>query len=185
MPDDLFNQQPSRRRFLTLCGQAALISLLPAPLLAASRQEVSRLSLLNTHTGERLTCAYREGGQLLPDALAAIDRILRDHRTDEVKAIDPRLLDLVSRFGRQLDVRDPLHVISGYRSPQTNAALRRQGHQVAKSSYHMHGKAIDLRVPGVSTRVVRDLALRERVGGVGHYPGPGFVHVDTGPVRQW
>ncbi len=153
--------------------------------LQAAEPERRTLALLNTHTGENLTATYREAGRLLPDALAAVDHILRDHRTGDVKPIDPRLLDLLTDIARDLDTTEPFHVISGYRSPRTNTALRSTGHGVAKRSYHLQGKAIDIRVPGVETAALRRVALRQGVGGVGHYPGPAFIHVDTGPVRTW
>lgn len=192
MSDGCAKNPLNRRQFLGLCGKVAIVAALPAPVLAANTSAEAAASaaprvlrLLNTHTGERLNCTYREGGRILPDALAAIDRILRDHRTGDVHSIDPALLDLLSSLARRLGTDEPFHVISGYRSPATNAALRRRSQGVAKNSYHLQGKAVDVRLPGVTTAALRAAALRERVGGVGHYPGPGFVHVDTGPLRTW
>lgn len=178
----------SRRRFLSCCGQAALVGLAPAPLWAAAnpqRPSTNSLSLLNIHTGERLACTYREGGRLRPDALAAIDRILRDYRTGAVKPIDPQLLDLLAAVARRLGTDNPFQIVSGYRSPETNALLRRQGHGVARHSYHLLGRAVDVKVPGITTRELHTAALGERGGGVGYYPRSGFVHLDTGPVRTW
>lgn len=177
-----------RRRFLGLCGRAALLALLPLPARAAfpgPAPQDRAIAFLNTHTGEKLTCAYRANGIVMPDALAAISHVLRDHRTGEVKTIDPHLLDLLTDIARRMDVRGPFHVISGYRSPATNAAMRREGRGVARRSYHIQGKAIDVRVPGVDTAVLCRAALREQRGGVGNYPASDFVHVDTGPVRHW
>lgn len=177
-----------RRRFLSLCSRAALLALAPLPWPAAVAARVPRdprLALYNTHTGESLTSVYRRDGTILPDAIAALSHILRDHRTDEVKTIDARLLDLLAELARRLDCREPFHVISGYRSPATNAALRRQSRGVAHRSYHLQGKAIDVRLPGVDTALLWRAALREQGGGVGHYPRSDFIHLDTGPVRQW
>jgi len=177
-----------RRRFLGLCGRAALLALLPLPLRPAMAANVPQdrvIGFLNTHTGEKLICAYREGGVIVPDAIAAVSHILRDHRTGEVKLIDTRLLDLLADISRRLEAHSPFHVISGYRSPATNAAMRRAGRGVARRSFHIQGKAIDIRIPGIDTRILCRAALGEHRGGVGHYPASDFVHVDTGPVRHW
>ncbi len=177
-----------RRRFLDLCGRAALLTLVPLPWQKAVAAMVSpdrSLALFNTHTGERLACEYRHDGVLVPDAVAAFSRLLRDHRTDEVKAIDARLLDLLADIARRIDTREPFHVISGYRSPASNAALLQQGRRVAPRSFHLQGKAIDVRLPGVATARLWRAALGEQRGGVGHYPKSDFVHLDTGPVRRW
>ncbi|MCP4574369.1 MAG: DUF882 domain-containing protein [bacterium] len=184
------DHDPRRRSFLGLCGRIALCGALPVPLLAdrataALDPRTRSLDLLNTHTGEALSCVYQEDGLLLPDALAALDRILRDHRTDEIKSMDPALLNLMSDVAHNCNASSPIHVVSGYRSPATNAALRSRNGGVARRSYHMEGKAVDLRLPGVSTEVVRSVASGVRQGGVGHYPQSDFVHVDTGPVRYW
>ena len=203
MEDDILsdgNAYPEldRRRFLGLCGKVALLGALPVSAFANQSGVITTaeagtsgvlvdrtLRLLNTHTGERLTATYCENGQLLPDALAEINRILRDHRTDEIKTIDTNLLDFISSLARRVDSQESFHVISGYRSPATNEKLRRQSSGVARRSYHLEGKAVDLKLPGVTTANLRAAALGERSGGVGHYPRSGFVHVDTGPVRSW
>lgn len=176
-----------RRRLLGLglgtLGAAALLG--PADALAAIRTPARELSLLNTHTGERLKAEYWAKGRYLKDALAEIDQILRDHRTGEHRPIDRDLLDLVHLLHARLGRREPFHVISGYRSPATNAMLARRSGGVARNSYHMRGMAIDLRLPGIGTRDLYRTALRLRGGGVGHYPDSGFVHVDVGPIRNW
>ncbi len=186
---DASSSSLDRRRFLSLCGRAALIALAPVPWQSALAGPVAprdrRLALFNTHTGESLACAYREGGIVLPDALDAVSHILRDHRTDEVKPIDPGLLDWLADLAKRLGAREPFHIISGYRSPATNAALRKQGRRVASRSFHLQGKAVDVRLPGIQTAVLWRAALREQRGGVGHYPRSDFVHLDTGPIRQW
>jgi uncharacterized protein YcbK (DUF882 family) len=142
------------------------------------------LSLDNVHTGEALRATYWEGGRYLPDALAEINRILRDYRTNEIMAINTRLLDLLHRLRTVVESDRSYQVISGYRSASTNAALLQEGHHVAEASFHTVGMAIDIRLPGRSTAGVRRAALELRRGGVG-YPDLGFVHVDVGPVRHW
>ena len=143
------------------------------------------LAFDNIHTGERLEATYWERGAYLPDALAAIDRILRDHRTDEETEMDPRLLDLLHALRASLGSRRRFEVFSGYRSPATNAALFEEGHGVAEHSFHIVGKAIDVRLPDRSVWALRRAALQLRRGGVGYYPRSGFVHVDVGPLRRW
>ncbi|MGE3249654.1 MAG: DUF882 domain-containing protein [Hyphomonadaceae bacterium] len=143
------------------------------------------LSFQNLHTGERLDAAFFDHGAFVPDALAAINRVLRDHRTGEIHAIDVRLLMLLTDLRSILETREPLQVISGYRSPQTNAALADASAGVARRSLHMQGMAIDIAIEGTALDRIRQAALELRRGGVGHYPNPGFVHVDVGRVRSW
>lgn len=153
---------------------------------ASSADELARLAFVNTHTAESLRVVYREGPRYLTDALARIDHVLRDHRTGEVHPIDPALLDQLDRLAAMLGVgKDPYHVISGYRSPRSNAMLASRSGGVAKRSLHMEGRAIDIRIPGVSLARVREAALDMKAGGVGYYPGSDFVHLDTGRVRNW
>jgi uncharacterized protein YcbK (DUF882 family) len=175
----------NRRRFLAR-SLAATGLLLPATTLTAAEQPaVRQASFYNTHTGESLTALYWEYGHYVPTGLTEIDYVLRDFRTGDVHRIDPELVDLVHRLRLALAYEGPVHVISGYRSPKTNAMLARRSRKVAKNSYHMKGKAIDLRLPGCPLEEVRAAALDLGGGGVGFYPGPQFVHVDTGPVRTW
>jgi uncharacterized protein YcbK (DUF882 family) len=183
-----------RRRFLQIGSAAALGSaayltgLWPGSSLAAAAENSGSarvLSLVNTHTGERLKSIYWESGAYRREALRAIDHILRDHRTGESVAMDRRLLEVLFALQRTLQTDEPVHVISGYRSPSSNAQLRRQSRNVARKSYHMAGRAVDLRIPGVALGEVRRAALALRAGGVGYYPRSGFIHVDTGSVRTW
>jgi uncharacterized protein YcbK (DUF882 family) len=180
-----------RRRFLILgaaaATAAATTTLLPMEAAEAAARALPprRLSFLNLHTGERLTAEYFVKGKYQRDALRAIDNILRDHRTDERHPIDPQLLDLIHAVHGRLGRKDPLHVISGYRSPATNAMLNATGDGVAQKSFHMRGMAIDIRMPGVDTRRIYRAALQMRRGGVGYYRQSDFVHVDVGPVRTW
>ncbi|HSN31208.1 MAG TPA: DUF882 domain-containing protein, partial [Ideonella sp.] len=121
----------------------------------------------------------------LPDALAAVDRLLRDFRSGEVAAIDPALLDLLHALAMTTGAQGPFEVISGFRSPATNEMLRHRSSGVASGSLHMLGQAIDIRVAGVPLAGLRNAALSLRAGGVGFYPASDFVHVDTGRVRAW
>jgi uncharacterized protein YcbK (DUF882 family) len=143
------------------------------------------VALYNTHTGESVNAVYWFRGQYLPEAMSAVDRVLRDHRTDEIKPIDPQLLDLLHAISGELECSHPFYVISAYRSPTTNAFLRFMSRRVAEHSLHMDGKAIDLRIPGWASDAVRRVAMELRMGGVGYYPRANFVHVDVGPVRYW
>lgn len=154
--------------------------------LGLSRNGGRQLAFHNTHTGERLRVTYWENGKYQRDALREINHLLRDHRRNEVRRIDRNLIDQLFAIRKKLGTSRPMHVISGYRSPKTNAMLRKKGHRgVAKRSLHMSGRAIDIRVPGRSLNRVRLAALSVQGGGVGYYPGPNFVHLDTGRVRRW
>ena len=137
------------------------------------------------HTGERLRMVYWRHGQYVPGALREVDYLLRDYHTDEVKRIDPQMLDLLYAMRTLLDTNEPFQVLSGYRSPATNAELRRHDRAVAVHSLHMEGKAVDIRLPGRTLVGVRRAALAVQAGGVGYYPQKHFLHVDTGSVRSW
>jgi uncharacterized protein YcbK (DUF882 family) len=176
--------QLSRRRFLSALAVAAPALALPGSL-AAADAGVRALRFSHTHTGERLEIEYFTRGDYLASALAEVDRFLRDFRTGEVHPIDPALLDFLHRLHRQAGGRGVFEVISGYRSPLTNAALRSRSEGVAARSLHMDGRAIDVRLTGVPLTSLRDAALDLRLGGVGFYPASDFVHVDTGRVRRW
>ncbi len=153
---------------------------------AALRAPPRQLVLLNLHTGERVRTEYWAKGRYQRDGLREINRLLRDHRTGAVHPIDPKLLDLLHALTRKVGGKNPVHVISAYRSPETNAWLREQdGSGVAQNSFHTQGKAIDLRVPGLPLRTLQRAALSLRGGGVGYYPESNFVHVDVGPKRHW
>lgn len=180
----------SRRRFLTLAGAAAVsgaATLAPPPALAVLRPPRAErsLSFLNLHTGERLTAPYWARGRYHAEGLAEIDWILRDWRTGEVVRIDRQLFDVLYELRRRMHSDAPFHVISGYRSAETNAMLRNVSLGVAKNSYHTRAMAIDLRLPGRSLRELHRSALKMRAGGVGYYPRSNFIHVDVGPVRRW
>ena len=175
----------SRRLFLR-AGAAAFVTAIASPALAAvPRQQFRSVAFENLHTGERLNVDYWVNGRYLPDAMGAVDRVLRDYRTNEIHAIDARLLDLLDTLRRTLGTQEPYQVISGYRSPATNAMLHAQNEGVAVHSLHMQGMAIDIRVPGRPLKAVQMAALDLKRGGVGYYPRSDFVHVDVGRVRHW
>ncbi|GIX46262.1 MAG: twin-arginine translocation pathway signal protein [Candidatus Tectimicrobiota bacterium] len=177
----------SRRQFLRLGGLAVATWLVPGRALAHRSGTVSEkaLALYNLHTGERLRTVYWFKGNYLPEALQEISYLLRDYRAEAVRPIDPELIDLLHALSVKLEARQPFHVISGYRTPATNAMLRRYHGGVAKRSFHMYGKAVDFRLPGRSLAALRRAAISLHRGGVGYYPRSGFIHVDTGPVRYW
>lgn len=146
------------------------------------------LKLHHLHTGEDIDIVYRIGNEYIPSAIAKLNYFLRDHRTEDVSHYDPREFDLLhtltSSLGKPNGVID---IVCGYRTPWSNNFLRTRSAStgVAKNSQHVQAKAIDIRIPGVTTSHLRDVALSLRGGGVGYYPVSEFVHVDVGPVRQW
>ena len=175
----------TRRTFLGACT-GTIAALGAGPALAALAPEPNRsLAFLNLHTGEKLDITYYEHGKYLSDALDVINHLLRDHRTDEVHPIDPGLLDLLSTLHQRVDGRAAYHVISGYRSPATNAMLSGRSNGVATRSLHLQGRAIDIRLPHCELRDLRQAALALHAGGVGYYPASEFIHVDTGRTRSW
>ena len=174
-----------RRRFLVgSFGAAAALSSVGRKA-AASTVAAHRLSFFHIHTAEKLTVTYREHGTLIPDALADINRYLRDFRTEQVHDIDITLLDTLHELFTTFDARGNFEVISGYRSPRTNAALRHATTGVAENSLHLQGRAIDVRLTSAKTAVLRDAAIARRQGGIGYYPESNFVHLDTGAFRSW
>jgi len=179
----------TRRSFLKAGLIAAAGLTLPVNALAkitAGAEPEKRLSFYNTHTGESLKKAvFWADGHYNPESIEEINYILRDHRTGTEIEMDPVLFDLLYDLRRTLGTDKPLHIISGYRSPQTNNLLRHNSSGVAKGSLHMRGKASDIRIPGISTTDLRKAALSLKAGGVGYYPESRFVHVDTGRVRFW
>ena len=147
-----------------------------------------RVKFHNLHTDEKLDAVFWENGQYVPDALRAVNHVLRDFRTNTIHQMDPGLLNLLATITAKTETSSPFYVISGYRSPQTNALLRDEGGAgtgVAKKSLHMEGEAIDIRLGDVALNHLHNAALSVRGGGVGYYPSSDFVHVDVGPVRQW
>ncbi len=156
---------------------------------AVSGGETRTISLYQVHTGQSLTVTYMKNGKYIPSAMKKINYLLRDWRRNEVIAISPKTIDLMWELHADLGSKRPVHIVSGYRSPKTNAFLKKIGRNVARKSQHMLGKAIDLYFPDVPTERIRNSALVRQVGGVGYYRsggGPtGFLHIDSGRVRHW
>ena len=176
----------SRRRFLMHISSPIALALIGLPSREAEAAIRERAILLHhRHTGESLRAVYYADGRYLREGLRAAAHHLRDWRQDKEHTVDPQLLDLLWALRRRLDSTEPVQVLCGYRTPATNAMLRRRSRAVAKNSLHMQGMAIDLQVPGRSLRAVRAAAVSLRAGGVGYYPRSRFVHVDTGEVRYW
>lgn len=175
----------SRRALLRGAGIGALTLLCGARVRAAIEPPRRALEFENLHTGETLSVVYWAGGRYAPDALERVNRHLRDHRTGEVHPIEPGLLDVLYDLRRRTGTHAPFQVISGYRSPETNAMLRARGGEVVHRSLHTVGKAVDVRLADVSSRKLRAVALGLARGGVGYYEQSDFVHIDVGPVRSW
>lgn len=175
-----------RRSFLK--SSVVLASAIGLPGLAKAAQPAPAertLRLYNTHTGESLRSVFWAEGQFIPDALKDINKLLRDHRNDKIADMDPKLILLLNDVSDKFGDGQTLHIISGYRSPESNAKLAAASNGVAKHSMHMDGKAIDIRMPGKDLAQLHKAAMSMKAGGVGYYPDSQFVHMDTGRVRYW
>ncbi len=172
----------NRRYFL---GAALTVAATPA--FARRPPERPRgLSLHHMHTDQHISLVYRIGDRYQRSALNKLNEFLKDFRTGEAIPIDPQLFDILYEVKSHLgDPEARYEVLSAYRSPRTNAMLRRSSHGVARNSLHLVGQAMDIRFPDLPTREIRDAALTVGRGGVGYYPSSDFVHVDTGKVRRW
>jgi len=171
----------------TLSRRHFLFSMLAYPLLpnlSWAQSPEKCLRLYQPHTDETLNIVYHSDQGYHLDSLKQINYLMRDYRTDCVMQMDLELLDILYDLQQQFDTR-PFHVISGYRSPKTNRKLRQRSRNVAKRSFHLQGKAVDVCLPGVSSRQLKKAAIDLKRGGVGYYSRSGFVHLDTGPVRHW
>lgn len=177
----------NRRDFLGLALSSAALAASPIPTLATPSFDSEQiLALRHTHTGERIDLAYRAGERYLHQGLRELNRFLRDFRTGDMARMDPQLFDTLSDIAREVGrTGSQFEIISGYRSARTNEMLRRASGGVARKSYHLTGQALDIRMSGVSTRRLRDAAVALQHGGVGYYSRSNFLHIDTGPVRQW
>lgn len=173
------------RALRIIAGLAFCAAALPGAVAPAANDRT--ISFYNMHTKETLTVTYMRNGRHVPAAMKKINHMLRDWRRDEATDMDPELIDLVYEIHQELGSKKPVHVVSGYRSPTTNANLRKRSSGVAKHSQHVLGKAIDLYFPDVPLEKLREVGLRHQDGGVGYYPTSGrpFVHIDTGSVRHW
>lgn len=193
-PENIFGDNANKfeRRDILKMGMlgfvAASVPLIGAKSALAAGQSQWRVALRHSHTGETFSGVYRVGNKYLPDVFKRMNYVLRDFRTHEVFPMDPHVIDVISIIQNRMDTDRPLEILSGYRSPKTNAMLREAGGSrsgVAKNSLHMYGQAIDIRESDYSTKRIRALACSLKAGGVGYYPKSDFVHVDTGAVRTW
>ena len=199
--------QAARRQVLFVFGAAAAAAAIPSvlqseimkraplvaptaspqvpPALSGALADVRRVVLHNLHTGDRFDEVYFEKGGYVPDAMAEAQRVLRDWRNGEEHFMDPKLFDVLHGIAQKLETTQPFQIISGYRSPQTNAMMHERSAGVASHSQHMLGKASDIRVDGVDLTHLHKAALSLQAGGVGFYPVSNFVHVDVARVRTW
>ena len=177
------DHSPSKRRFLECLG--GVVSCAALPTTAMSQPQQRALSFHHLHTGETLKTTYWNGQAYDDEELGLVNKLLRDFRTGDVHPIEHQLLDLLHTVQRELNVEAPYQVIGGYRSPTTNTMLRQRSSGVAKKSLHLQGRAIDVRIPDVNSKLLRDVAADLHLGGVGYYRRSNFVHLDTGRPRVW
>ena len=183
----------SRRRLLGVAGMLAWASAAGLRGTAGAAQNAvgaqssatRRIALRNVHTGEALDVVFRRGDEYVAEAMSAIQAHLRDYRSGAQHPVDPALMDYLYEVAQHAGVEPVFTVISGYRSPQTNAMLRERSSGVSSHSLHMEGRAIDVRLAGVDCARLSDEALHLRRGGVGYYGKSDFVHLDTGRFRTW
>lgn len=147
--------------------------------------DIRRIRMYSGRTGERIDMIYWVDGKYIKDAVKEVNHFMRDWRTDQVKSMDLRTVDIMAASHNLLDVNEPYMLLSGYRSPQTNAMLRSKSRRVAKNSLHMKGQAADLRLSSRSVSQMAKAAIACRAGGVGKYYRSNFVHMDCGVVRSW
>lgn len=179
----------SRRTLLTgLAGMAAMAAspaLASAPALLKGAGDFRSLNVVNGRTGEWLNTVYWIDGEYVPEALQAVNQIMRDWREDLVHKIDPRTIDILSATHHLLECTEPFAIVSGYRTSKTNALLRRRSKAVARNSYHVKGMAADIQMSTRSVQQISRAGLSLHAGGVGTYSRSEFVHLDSGPVREW
>lgn len=178
--------QLDRRAFMKL-GGAAMASLVIPQWAWGDENLISekKLSFYNIHTGEKCSSVFWAEGEYIPEGIAEINKILRDHRTGDVAQMDIEVFELLYNLQKKMDAKGTFNVISGFRSQKTNAMLNKTTNGVAKKSMHTLGKAIDINLPGHKLAMLRKAAIDAKTGGVGYYPSSNFVHVDVGRVRQW
>jgi uncharacterized protein YcbK (DUF882 family) len=181
-------KRPLKRRSFLKLATVSVGLVASNPLLARIDTNKERvLNLYNPRLDGSFKSVYwtpNEG--YIAEALEKISWVLRDHHNNQVKDFDPVLLDQMYLLRLKMDSqKNPLHVVSGYRSPNTNEMLRRKSKRVAKNSFHMHAKAVDIYMPNRSVSALHRAALSMKAGGVGYYPRSNFIHIDTGPVRTW
>jgi len=193
--DDIIGQILEGKQVGVPAVPAAPVGLRPTPIESPIVKSPSAISgavieprwvkLRNIHTDEKLEAVYWENGEYVPDAVKALNHVLRDYRNDESHPIDPGLYDILGKIAEKTGTKAHFQVISGYRSPATNRMLAERSGEVAKRSLHMDGKAMDIYLEDIALEEIRAEALGLQLGGVGYYPKSKFVHVDVGPVRKW
>lgn len=178
-----------RRRTLLSAFAATAITAAPffsaAPAYARGAGDVRRLKFYSGRTGENIDVIYWIDGSYIPESMAEINHFFRDWRNNAVHEIDTRTLDLLTATHNILQVSEPYMLLSGYRSPQTNAMLRARSRNVAQNSLHLRGQAADVRLRSRSVAQIAQAAISCNAGGVGRYSGSNFVHMDCGAVRNW
>ncbi|MBZ6078767.1 DUF882 domain-containing protein [Microvirga puerhi] len=190
VPAPLVGRRASAQRLiaLALCSAASALAFFTAVVAtqdAAADGDTRTLSFFHTHRRDNATITFRRNGRYDEQALTQLNWFLRDWRTDQPAKMDPRLFDVLWEVYQESGSKQPINIISAYRSPQTNAMLRRRSSGVSEHSQHMLGKAMDIRLPDVEIGRLRAIAMKLQYGGVGYYPSSEFVHVDTGNVRAW
>ncbi|MGF1694539.1 DUF882 domain-containing protein [Vibrio kyushuensis] len=176
----------SRRHFLKLAGGSIVVaSGVPSIARASYPDKPRHLVMNNLHTGESVETSYFNGVDYIEGELNRLNHLCRDFRRNEVHPMDRRLFDQISNIQSLIGSNAEVQIISGYRSPITNESLRTKSNGVAKKSFHMLGQAMDFRLDGVDLKSVREAAIGLKAGGVGYYPRSNFIHIDTGPVRNW
>jgi uncharacterized protein YcbK (DUF882 family) len=168
-----------------LVGAAATPALAKAPAILKGAGDYRRLSLVNEKTGEWVNSVYWIEGEYIPEALQGLNYLLRDWRQEKVCRMDPRAIDILAAAQHLLDSSEPFEVVSGYRTKQTNAMLRKRSRGVASSSYHIKGMAVDIAMKSRSVSQICRAGLALGAGGVGKYSRSQFVHLDSGPARNW
>jgi uncharacterized protein YcbK (DUF882 family) len=183
----LFTKKITRRTFLHIAAAtAAALSGVRTSFAKLHPPDTGELTLFNAHTNDRLSVTLRKpDGSYDLDALHAVNWIMRCHYTNQTTIMDIKTIEYLNLVDKKLGGRNEIHIISGYRSPTYNSLLVQNGRHVAKQSLHRVGKAIDIVIPGVPLARVRHAAVALKLGGVGYYPGAGFVHIDSGKVRTW
>ncbi|MBX2882662.1 MAG: DUF882 domain-containing protein [Granulosicoccus sp.] len=189
-PTSTTDVQIGRRKFLAFAAAGtAIAACATIPVAAASTSINSgsprKLRLYNTHTREKLSVTFWSNGHYLREGLDQLNHHLRDHRQNESTDMDPRLFDQLWLLQENTGSTGRFEVISGYRTPRTNAGLRKKSSGVARKSYHMQGRAIDVRLSDVPLKTACATARKLKLGGVGYYRNSNFIHLDTGPVRTW
>lgn len=166
------------------CGAlAAAPAFASAPAILTGAGNYRKVALTSQRTGEWLNTVYWVEGEYIPEALDAISYLMRDWREDQVKAIDPQTIDIMAATHGLLECTEPFVVVSGFRTSKTNALLRRRSRGVARNSYHIKGMAVDVKMSTRSVHQICGAVMSLHAGGVGKYSR--FVHMDSGPVRDW